>query len=139
MVIAVSMIAMSRKGNNVHNKAIATIKMIYSSFPQIYILITKLCVYRHTIAEWRGRSNPFLLMRRSSDLRSQPRISFIRFEDMAKSPHQMQTSCLSIGRGRRDRTLGTRFWRPLLYHLSYTPISGGPSGTRTQDRPVMSR
>ena len=28
----------------------------------------------------------------------------------------------SIGRGRRDRTLGTRFWRPLLYQLSYTPI-----------------
>ena len=27
-----------------------------------------------------------------------------------------------FGRGRRDRTLGTRFWRPLLYLLSYTPI-----------------
>ena len=27
------------------------------------------------------------------------------------------------GRGRRIRTLGTRFWRPLLYQLSYTPIS----------------
>ena len=26
------------------------------------------------------------------------------------------------GRGRRIRTLGTRFWRPLLYQLSYTPI-----------------
>ena len=26
------------------------------------------------------------------------------------------------GRGRRNRTLGTRFWRPLLYLLSYTPI-----------------
>ena len=26
-----------------------------------------------------------------------------------------------FGRGRRDRTLGTRFWRPLLYQLSYTP------------------
>ena len=25
-------------------------------------------------------------------------------------------------RGRRTRTLGTWFWRPLLYHLSYTPI-----------------
>ena len=25
------------------------------------------------------------------------------------------------GRGRRIRTLGTRFWRPLLYQLSYTP------------------
>ena len=29
----------------------------------------------------------------------------------------------SSGRGRRNRTLGTRFWRPLLYLLSYTPIS----------------
>ena len=27
------------------------------------------------------------------------------------------------GRGRRIRTLGTWFWRPLLYQLSYTPIS----------------
>ncbi len=26
------------------------------------------------------------------------------------------------GRGRRDRTLGTRFWRPMLYQLSYTPV-----------------
>ena len=43
------------------------------------------------------------------------------------------------GRGRRNRTLGTRFWRPLLYLLSYTPISGGPSRARTVDRPVMSR
>ena len=41
----------------------------------------------------------------------------------------------SIGRGRRDRTLGTRFWRPLLYLLSYTPIwwaftgsNRGPTG-----------
>ncbi len=48
-----------------------------------------------------------------------------------------------LGRGRRIRTLGTRFWRPLLYQLSYTPRYvikfGGPSGTRTLDRPVMSR
>ena len=29
---------------------------------------------------------------------------------------------LTVGRGRRTRTLGTRFWRPLLYQLSYTPI-----------------
>ena len=26
-----------------------------------------------------------------------------------------------FGRGRRIRTLGTWFWRPLLYQLSYTP------------------
>ena len=30
-------------------------------------------------------------------------------------------SCIG-GRGRRIRTLGTRFWRPLLYQLSYAPI-----------------
>ena len=42
---------------------------------------------------------------------------------------------LSSGRGRRNRTLGTRFWRPLLYLLSYTPIwwaftgsNRGPAG-----------
>ena len=29
---------------------------------------------------------------------------------------------LDNGRGRRTRTLGTWFWRPLLYQLSYTPI-----------------
>ena len=39
------------------------------------------------------------------------------------------------GRGRRIRTLGTRFWRPLLYQLSYTPMwwaftgsNRGPTG-----------
>ena len=26
------------------------------------------------------------------------------------------------GRGRKIRTLDTRFWRPLLYQLSYTPV-----------------
>ena len=39
------------------------------------------------------------------------------------------------GRGRRIRTLGTRFWRPMLYQLSYTPVwwafrdsNPGPTG-----------
>ena len=43
------------------------------------------------------------------------------------------------GRGRRIRTLDTRFWRPLLYQLSYTPTLertidsqyGGEDGIRT--------
>ena len=35
--------------------------------------------------------------------------------------------CNSRGRGRRNRTLGTRFWRPLLYLLSYTPIPRVPT------------
>ena len=34
-------------------------------------------------------------------------------------PKDLRTFC---GRGRRDRTLGLRFWRPPLYRLSYTPI-----------------
>ena len=33
-----------------------------------------------------------------------------------------QQCCKKHGRGRRIRTLGTRFWRPLLYQLSYTPM-----------------
>ena len=40
-----------------------------------------------------------------------------------------------FGRGRRIRTLGTRFWRPMLYQLSYTPVwwafrdsNPGPTG-----------
>ena len=42
-------------------------------------------------------------------------------------PFSLVFSCGSIlttqhGRGRRNRTLGTRFWRPLLYLLSYTPV-----------------
>ena len=28
----------------------------------------------------------------------------------------------SYGRGAKTRTLDTRFWRPLLYQLSYTPM-----------------
>ena len=32
-----------------------------------------------------------------------------------------------FGRGRRIRTLGTRFWRPLLYHLSYAPKNQVPA------------
>ena len=50
-----------------------------------------------------------------------------------------RTICPVFGRGRRLRTLGLRFWRPPLYQLSYSPKNGGPSGTRTPDRPVMSR
>ncbi len=34
----------------------------------------------------------------------------------------MRLQAFVIGRGRRIRTLGTRFWRPLLYQLSYTPM-----------------
>ena len=45
------------------------------------------------------------------------------------------TELKKSGRGRRIRTLGTRFWRPLLYQLSYTPMwwaftdsNRGPTG-----------
>lgn len=53
------------------------------------------------------------------------------------------------GRGGETRTRDTRFWRPVLYQLSYAPkvsyhqaclkgrldvlISGGTDGTRTRD------
>ena len=40
-----------------------------------------------------------------------------------RKPAETQCFCRFCGRGRRTRTLGTRFWRPLLYQLSYTPIS----------------
>ena len=40
-----------------------------------------------------------------------------------KSLETTQFQGFLYGRGRRIRTLGTRFWRPLLYQLSYTPIS----------------
>ena len=43
------------------------------------------------------------------------------------------------GRGRRIRTLGTRFWRPLLYQLSYTPKKTLESGVpiyHTESPPV---
>ena len=39
-----------------------------------------------------------------------------------KAPHANCVSRLSTGRGGGTRTPGTRFWRPLLYQLSYTPI-----------------
>ena len=32
-------------------------------------------------------------------------------------------SLCACGRGSKSRTHGTRFWRPLLYQLSYTPKS----------------
>ena len=38
---------------------------------------------------------------------------------MNQSFHSFQA--VHIGRGRRNRTLGTRIWSPLLYQLSYTP------------------
>ena len=45
---------------------------------------------------------------------------------VAEKQKKPQTKRLRLrkhsGRGRRIRTLGTRFWRPLLYQLSYTPM-----------------
>ena len=39
-----------------------------------------------------------------------------------KKPRFLGVFGIINGRGRRIRTLGTRFWRPLLYQLSYTPM-----------------
>ena len=42
------------------------------------------------------------------------------YEIKNKKDARWRLSC--FGRGRETRTPGTRFWRPLLYQLSYTPI-----------------
>ena len=38
-----------------------------------------------------------------------------------KQNAQVLKNLCVCGRGRKSRTHGTRFWRPLLYQLSYTP------------------
>ena len=43
------------------------------------------------------------------------------------------------GGDKEIRTLDPLRARQVLSQLSYTPINGGPSGTRTPDLPVMSR
>ncbi len=50
--------------------------------------------------------------------RHAPRASVKLYKQKRKRHHVSDV----LGRGRRARTLGTRFWRPLLYQLSYTPI-----------------
>ena len=44
------------------------------------------------------------------------------FYSMPKQKRSPFGNRFRFGRGRRTWTLGTRFWRPLLYQLSYTPI-----------------
>ena len=41
---------------------------------------------------------------------------------VSKIKTHCQTMGFYFGRGRKIRTLDTRFWRPLLYQLSYTPV-----------------
>ena len=70
--------------------------------------------------------------------------------------HWSQTSCatklrytpifIKIGRGSRIRTHGTWFWRPLLYQLSYTPMSlwrrrwdSNPCGPKTNPNGLANR
>ena len=48
-----------------------------------------------------------------------PRVLFCSIKQ-ERPPHKRRS--FLFGRGRRARTLGTRFWRPLLYQLSYAPI-----------------
>ncbi len=54
--------------------------------------------------------------------RHAPRASKIKSFTQTKKKKSRKTTLFLFGRGRRIRTLGTRFWRPLLYQLSYTPI-----------------
>ena len=44
------------------------------------------------------------------------------FHSYEKQKEPQNATLFAFGRGRRTWTLGTRFWRPLLYQLSYTPI-----------------
>ena len=53
--------------------------------------------------------------------RHSPSASENLFAYTKNNKHRKSSTCY-FGRGRRDRTLGTRFWRPMLYQLSYTPI-----------------
>ena len=46
----------------------------------------------------------------------------VRHSPRAAIKEAMTNVMASFGRGRKARTLDTRFWRPLLYQLSYTPM-----------------
>ena len=40
----------------------------------------------------------------------------------------MKFGFIALGRGTKTRTLDTRFWRPLLYQLSYAPLMAEKMG-----------
>ena len=42
--------------------------------------------------------------------------------DLTEKSRLLSQSAFFLGRGRRIRTRDPRFWRPVLYQLSYTPI-----------------
>ena len=44
------------------------------------------------------------------------------FSAVKQNARSSQKSSRRYGRGSKFRTHGTRFWRPLLYQLSYTPM-----------------
>ena len=44
-------------------------------------------------------------------------------KDRKKALRKIPQSLIIIGRGSKIRTHDTRFWRPMLYQLSYTPIT----------------
>ncbi len=56
-----------------------------------------------------------------------------------KSEYEFITFGLFNGGDKEIRTLDPLRARQVLSQLSYTPLNGGPSGTRTPGRPVMSR
>ena len=59
----------------------------------------------------RSHAHPFTL-----------RVPVVRFASSNEETPTPQAASVFLGRGRATRTPGTRFWRPLLYQLSYTPI-----------------
>ena len=102
----------------------------------------KMAIIRHSIAVWHLEKDTHF------DTHFASKSVFLRyFEvclDMVRIKREpTQTACLRglhliCGRGSKNRTHDTRFWRPLLYQLSYTPIfkkwwaigdsNPGPSG-----------
>ena len=62
-------------------------------------------------------------------------ISLLSLQHMYCNTYNLRCKGFFNGRGRKARTLDTRFWRPLLYQLSYTPVwwafgdsNPGPTG-----------
>ena len=63
------------------------------------------------------------------------KLKYLKFYKAKKATIQI----VAFGGGKGIRTLDPLRARQVLSQLSYTPKNGGPSGTRTPGRPVMSR
>ena len=84
--------------------------------------------YRAMIAQVRGCSPPErALLYLKNDFLSSGKLQKLQKTFRTRQKGQNKTSGTAApnvcGRGSKFRTHGTRFWRPLLYQLSYTPNS----------------